>query len=99
MTLYQKTALRSILCILGSFALSREVGACSVCYGDPDSLLSKGLTMGVLVLVAITGLVLSSFAYFFYTLWRKERDFSKANSLETTKTSGTNTQPLAQEKL
>ena len=32
--------------------------ACSVCYGDPDSPLTKGVEAGVLVLLAVVGGVL-----------------------------------------
>ena len=47
--------------------------ACSVCYGDPESPLTKGLEMGVFVLLGVIGAVLFCFAWFFVTLWRKER--------------------------
>lgn len=32
--------------------------ACSVCFGDPDSPMSRGVVMGVVVLVGIIGFVL-----------------------------------------
>ncbi len=42
--------------------------ACSVCFGDPSSAMSQGLTMGVVALVAVTGAVLTAFAVFFIRL-------------------------------
>ena len=36
--------------------------ACSVCFGDPDSPLTKGALMGVYVLVGVVGFVLLSIA-------------------------------------
>ncbi len=45
--------------------------ACTVCYGDPNSAMAKGLTMGVVVLVGVIGFLLIAFAWFFVTLWRR----------------------------
>jgi hypothetical protein len=39
--------------------------ACSVCFGDPDSDLTKGLNAGVLALLVVVTIVLSGFAAFF----------------------------------
>ena len=39
--------------------------ACSVCFGDPDSDLTKGLNAGVFALLFFVVLVLSGFAAFF----------------------------------
>jgi hypothetical protein len=36
--------------------------ACAVCFGDPDSPLTKGALMGVYVLVGVVGFVLLSIA-------------------------------------
>lgn len=59
-----------VVCTLLLFSHSRAA-ACSVCYGDPSSLLSQGLTMGVVALVVVTFGVLSAFGYFFFTLWKR----------------------------
>ena len=37
--------------------------ACSVCFGDPRSLLSKGAFWGVVFLLGVTGCVLGAIAY------------------------------------
>lgn len=58
----------------GQAAGIQQLLACSVCYGDPNSAMSKGLTMGVLFLAAVIGLVLAAFACFFITLKRRAAD-------------------------
>ena len=45
--------------------------ACSVCFGDPDSDLSKGLNAGVLALLIVVSMVLSGFAAFFVFVARR----------------------------
>lgn len=52
--------LPAVLCgILAWLALSSPAAlACSVCFGDPDSPLTKGAMMGVLVMVGVVGFVL-----------------------------------------
>jgi hypothetical protein len=45
--------------------------ACSVCFGDPDSDLSKGLNAGVLALLVVVSTVLSGFAAFFVFVARR----------------------------
>ena len=37
--------------------------ACSVCFGDPDSMSTKGLKMGVLFLLAVIFAVLAAIAW------------------------------------
>ena len=52
----------------------RLAGACAVCFGDPDSPASKGLTAAVLFLVGVIVVVLAGVALFAVsTLRRNER--------------------------
>jgi hypothetical protein len=49
------------LMLLGLFttgAYAQSARACSVCFGDADSLMVKGAIMGVYVLVGIVGVVM-----------------------------------------
>ncbi len=54
--------LRAILflaaAVAGWMVAARPAAACSVCFGDPDSPMSRGVVMGVMVLVGIIGFVL-----------------------------------------
>ena len=45
--------------------------ACSVCFGDPDSNLTKGLNAGVFALLFVVVLVLSGFAAFFVLIAKR----------------------------
>ena len=56
--------------LLSTLGVERLLG-CSVCYGDPNSAMAQGLTMGVIVLVGVIGFLLVGFAWFFVTLWRR----------------------------
>ena len=51
--------------------------ACSVCFGDPNSLLSKGAFWGVLFLIGVVGFVLASIAS---TIWIWARRAKKLDS-------------------
>jgi hypothetical protein len=50
------------LAVAGALGPTNPVLACSVCFGDPDSPLTKGALMGVYVLVGVVGFVLLSIA-------------------------------------
>ena len=47
--------------------------ACPVCFGNPDSPLTKGTSNGILFLLAIIGLVQIGFIALFVTFWRRAR--------------------------
>jgi hypothetical protein len=49
--------------------------ACAVCFGASDSLQFKGMQMGILVLLGVTGCMLGSFAAFFLYLRRRQNLF------------------------
>lgn len=55
------------------FALAQPVGAwaCSICYGEPDSPVSRGLTWAIVALGAIVGCVLAGAVAFFVQANRK----------------------------
>lgn len=60
------------LVLLFSFYLSvPSAQACSVCFGDPDSDLTKGLNAGVLALLIVVSMVLAGFAAFFVFIARR----------------------------
>jgi hypothetical protein len=45
--------------------------ACAVCYGDPESPMSRGLTWGILALVMVVGTVLTGAVAFFVQAGRR----------------------------
>lgn len=52
--------------------------ACSVCYGDPNSSMSKGLTWGIAVLLGVVVTVLGGITTFFVYLAKKSATASIA---------------------
>lgn len=47
--------------------------ACPVCFGESDSPMARGMNLGILFLLCVTGVVLASFAAFFIYLMRRAR--------------------------
>jgi len=67
-----KTVLRSfaaVCCLLSAV----YVQACPVCFGNPDSPLTKGTSNGILFLLGVIGLVQIGFVALFVTFWRRAR--------------------------
>ena len=51
--------------------MPRLAGACAVCFGDPDSPSSRGLTVAVLFLVGVIVAVLAGVALFAVSMLRR----------------------------
>lgn len=68
---------QKILAALLLAALSLQpAAACSVCYGEPDSAMTRGLTWAILALGAVVGVVLSGVVMFFVHIGRRSADLS-----------------------
>ena len=66
------------LLVLGFLLASAEpAAACAVCYGDPNSLLTKGMNNGILALLGIVGAVQVGFVAFFWTIWKRSRRYAE----------------------
>jgi hypothetical protein len=50
--------------------------ACAVCFGANDSLQFRGMQMGLLALLCLTGGMLGAFAAFFLYLRRRQNSFT-----------------------
>jgi hypothetical protein len=60
----------------GSWVTAAPAAACQVCFGDPNSPLTKSAEMGVWFLLAVIVLVEAGFGIFFLVyLRRRARDF------------------------
>jgi len=58
--------------LLSALALSPVASqACAVCYGDPDSTMSKGLVWGISALLVVVVMVLGGIASFFVYIAKK----------------------------
>ena len=58
-----------LLCLLALNPISAM--ACSVCYGDPDSDMSRGLGWGIVVLLGVVVTVLGGIGTFFVHIAKK----------------------------
>jgi len=66
---------------LGLIAHPAVVHACAVCVGDPNDPQTKGASAAVLLLMGVTGCVLSCFVAFFgYLWWRGRRPLESATT-------------------
>ena len=63
-----------------SFFSSRSLLACSVCFGDPQSSLSRGVIAGVLVLLGVVTFVLGWIATLIFVWARKARKISRISA-------------------
>lgn len=63
----------TIVILLLFIASPHTASACAVCFGDPDSPLAKGLSWGVLSLLAVVLLVLGGIAAFFAHIAKRAR--------------------------
>jgi hypothetical protein len=59
--------------MIAAVMLPERVYACPVCFGASDSLMARGLNMGIFVLLGITVVVLGAFATFFLYLMRRAK--------------------------
>ena len=60
-----------LACVTMVAMFPATMSACSVCFGDPDSDLTKGLNAGVFALLLVVVTVLSGFAAFFVFIARR----------------------------
>lgn len=71
-----------LLAAAASLGVPAEALACPACVGTTDSPLQSGMNLGILVLLGLTGFILSCFAYFFVRLALRAR---AAQTLQTQK--------------
>lgn len=65
---------RAVAAVAGIWAAAgRSALACPVCFGAADSPMVDGIKLGIFVLLAVTGVMLGSFAAFFVHLMRRAK--------------------------
>lgn len=57
--------------------VASAANACPVCFGDPNSPMSKGTSNGVMFLLGIVGFVQIGFVALFYSFWRRAQALKK----------------------
>lgn len=68
-----KTIRISLFALAGILIAAHGLVACPVCYGGPDQPLAAGMNTAIIVMLGITGFVLSSIVGVFLVLWRRAR--------------------------
>ena len=75
--------MRIALTTIALLTLPRLALACPVCFGNPDSAQTKAVQAGILALLAVTVVMLSSIAgFFFIYLRRRIRLFEQSEQRE-----------------
>lgn len=62
-----------LLTFLFSGFVTQTVSACPSCYGAKDSPMTAGMNTAILVMLGITGVVLSFIVAFFVMMWKRYR--------------------------
>lgn len=62
--------------LVAQFLASAAFG-CPVCFGSPDSAMTKGASAGIWVLLGVIGFVQLGFVALFVTFWKRARDLRK----------------------
>ena len=68
-----KTIRSLLFALAGIFIAAQGLVACPVCYGGQEQPLAAGMNTAILVMLGITGFVLSSIVGVFLVLWRRAK--------------------------
>ena len=79
-----KNGITTVLAVAAAIGLGSPAFACSVCFGDPDSPLTKGALMGVYVMVGVVGFVLLSIAATGVYWIQRSRRLTRGEEWDTT---------------
>ena len=72
--------MKTVVATIALLAIPRLALACPVCFGNPNSAQTKAVQAGILALLAVTVVMLSSIAAFFFIyLRRRIRMFEESN--------------------
>jgi len=63
--------------VLMALVVAQAAVACPVCFGSPDSAMTKGASAGIWVLLGVIGFVQLGFVALFVTFWKRARDLRK----------------------
>ena len=66
-----KKCFAAIALLASLFAWPRNLMACAVCYGAPDSGMAKGLVWGILALLGVVAVVLAGVVTFFVHIGKR----------------------------
>ena len=68
---------RSAMLVMLTMLATSAASACPVCFGDPNSPMTKGASNGILFLLGIVGFVQLGFVALFFSFWRRAKAHRK----------------------
>ena len=72
-TLSPRCGARALILTFAVLALPAIASACPVCFGDPNSAMTKGTNNGVFFLLGVIGFVQVGLGAMFIAFWRRAR--------------------------
>lgn len=63
-----------VVIAIALFLIPSILSACPVCYGAPNSPLTKGSNNGIMFLLGVIGFVQVGFVAMFWSFWRRARE-------------------------
>jgi len=63
-----------VVIAIALFLVPSILSACPVCYGAPNSPLTKGSNNGIMFLLGVIGFVQVGFVAMFWSFWRRARE-------------------------
>jgi heme/copper-type cytochrome/quinol oxidase subunit 2 len=66
-----------LIVVLVALLVPQVASACPVCFGDPNSAMTKGTSSGILFMLGIVGAVQLGFVALFYSFWRRARELRR----------------------
>lgn len=73
----RNSLIRHSIIAVALLALPIAANACPVCFGDPNSPMTKGTTNGIWFLLGIVAVVQAGFVALFFSFWRRAREAKK----------------------
>jgi heme/copper-type cytochrome/quinol oxidase subunit 2 len=70
------TVLLTAIVVAFAMAAPRMLLACAVCYGAPDAAQTKGMNLGIVTMLGVTGVVLGGFGGMIFCFARRARRHS-----------------------
>jgi hypothetical protein len=64
----------TIVIVLLTLTIAQSLLACPVCFGDPNSPMTKGTNNAIWFLLSVVGVVQIGFVALFFTFWKRARD-------------------------
>lgn len=71
------SSIRHLVIAVALLAFPIVANACPVCFGNPDSPMTKGTTNAIWFLLGIVGVVQAGFIALFFSFWRRAREARK----------------------